>query len=106
MTALEWIRFLLGALLLLSGTFFIVSSVVGNFRFRYVLARMHAAGLGDTLGILLLFAGIAILCGFSVFTLKLLLIILLLWATSPVASHLIMQMEIKNGRSADGRKEK
>ena len=106
MTVLEWIRFLLGALLLLSGTFFIVSSVIGNYRFRYVLARMHAAGLGDTLGILLLFAGIAILCGFSVFTLKLLLIILLLWATSPVASHLIMQMEIKNGSSADGRKEK
>ena len=106
MTALEWIRFLLGALLLLSGTFFIVSSVVGNFRFRYVLARMHAAGLGDTLGTLLLFAGILILCGFSVFTLKLLLIILLMWTTGAASSHLIMQMEINSGSSADGRKEK
>ena len=76
MTALEWIRFLLGALLLLSGTFFIVSSVVGNFRFRYVLAR------------------------------KLLLIILLMWTTGAVSSHLIMQMEINSGSSADGRKEK
>ena len=55
---------------------------------------------------LLLFAGILILCGFSVFTLKLLLIILLMWTTGAVSSHLIMQMEINSGSSADGRKEK
>ena len=105
MTALEWIRFLLGALLMLCGCFFMVSAVIGNYRFRYVLMRMHAAGLGDTLGILLLFAGLWVLCGFSVFTLKLAVILLFLWVSSPVASHLIMRMVIENGGSADGRKE-
>ena len=82
-----------------------ITAVIGNYRFPYVLMRMHAAGIGDTFGILLLFAGLLILCGLSVFTLKLAVILLLLWTTSPVASHLIMRMGIENGSSADGRKE-
>ena len=55
MTAGEIIRFALGGLLLLSGLFFMVSAVIGNFRFSDVLPRMHAAGVGDTLGIALIF---------------------------------------------------
>lgn len=105
MTFFEWIRFLLGAALLLAGAFVMVTAVIGNFRFNYVLCRMHAAGLGDTLGIILIFAGITVLCGVSVFTLKLAAVIALLWVSSPVASHMIMRMEIENGSSADGKKE-
>lgn len=82
-----------------------VSAVIGNYRFSYVLYRMHAAGMGDTLGILLLFAGLAVLCFSPAFVLRLALIILLLWAGSCVASHLLMRMEIKLGHSPDGTKE-
>ncbi len=102
MTVLEWIRLVIGGLFLLTGLFFMVTAVIGNYRFRYVLSRMHAAGLGDTLGIALILAGITILSGLSVFTGKLALILCLLWVSSPVASHLIMRMEIENGASADG----
>lgn len=105
MTFLEWIRFLLGAALLLGGLFVMVTAVIGNYRFRNVLCRMHAAGLGDTLGIVLVFAGITVLCGISVFTLKLAAVVVLLWISSPAASHMIMRMEIENGSSADGQKE-
>ena len=105
MTFFEWVRFLLGAALLLGGLFVMVTAVIGNYRFRNVLCRMHAAGLGDTLGIVLVFAGITVLCGISVFTLKLAAIVVLLWISSPVASHMIMRMEIENGSSADGKKE-
>ena len=105
MTFFEWVRFLLGAVLLLSGLFVMVTAVIGNYRFCNVLCRMHAAGLGDTLGIVLVFAGITVLCGISVFTLKLAAIVVLLWISSPVASHMIMRMEIENGSSADGKKE-
>lgn len=105
MTFLEWIRFLLGAALLLGGLFVMVTAVIGNYRFRNVLCRMHAAGLGDTLGIVLVFAGITVLCGLSVFTLKLAAVVVLLWISSPAASHMIMRMEIENGSSADGQKE-
>lgn len=49
---LELIRFVLSALFTLAGLFVLVSGVVGVFRFRYSMNRMHAAALGDTLGIL------------------------------------------------------
>lgn len=92
MTALEIIRFVLGTAFLLGGLFSMVTAVVGNFRFKDVLPRMHAAGIGDTLGIFLIFAGITILCGVSAFTLKLLAVLVLLWISSPTLSHLIMKM--------------
>ena len=95
MSIWQWIRFLCGAVLTIGGLFFMVSAVIGNYRFSYVLYRMHAAGMGDTLGILLSPA----------FVLRLALIILLLWAGSCVASHLLMRMEIKLGHSPDGTKE-
>ena len=105
MTVLEWIRFLFGAALMLCGSFLLVTAVIGNYRFRNAPCRMHAAGLGDTLGILLLFLGLLVLCGFSVFTLKLGVIVFLLWITSPVTSHLILRMQVENGCRADGQKE-
>ena len=105
MSIWQWIRFLCGAVLTIGGLFFMVSAIIGNYRFSYVLYRMHAAGMGDTLGILLLFAGLAVLCFSPAFVLRLALIILLLWAGSCVASHLLMRMEIKLGHSPDGTKE-
>ena len=91
---LEWLRFALAAALMLSGVFFVASSVMGVYRFRYVLNRMHAAALGDTLGILLIILGLAVISGFSFTTLKLLLLVALWWLSSPVASHLISRLEI------------
>ncbi len=82
-----------------------VTAVVGNFKFRYVLSRMHAAGLGDTLGIALILAGCAVIRWSLIFTLKEALVVALLWVTSPAASHMIMKMELENGSSADGKKE-
>ncbi len=105
MTVLEWIRFIPGAALTISGLFFLVTAVIGNYRFSTVLYRMHAAGIGDTLGLLLLLAGLAVLSASLVFALKLALIVALFWIGSPAASHLIMRMEIENGSTADGKKE-
>ena len=105
MTVLEWIRFLIGAVLTVLGMFFLVSAVIGNYRFRYVLYRMHAAGLGDTLGLLLLLAGLSVLSGNFVFICKLALIVLLFWVGSATASHLIMRMKMVNGSPAEDPKE-
>ena len=91
---LEWLRFALAAVLMLCGLAVIVSSVVGVYRFRYVLNRMHAAALGDTLGILLVVLGLMVISGFQFTTLKLLLLVLLWWLSSPVASHLISRLEV------------
>ena len=87
MTA-HWIRFLLGTFCLAFGLFFIVTSVIG----------MHSAALGDTLGLLGVILGACFYNGLNVTTLKLLAVVALVWITSPVASHLIMLMEMTVGK--------
>lgn len=77
------------------GVFVFFTSVVGIFRLRYVLNRMHAAALCDALGIFLILVGLILLRGWSVVSVKLLLVLVFLWLTSPVASHLIAEMEVK-----------
>lgn len=79
---LELIRFVLSALFTLAGLFVLVSGVVGVFRFRYSMNRMHAAALGDTLGILCVLLGVMIAEGLTIATVKMLLVIITLWLTS------------------------
>lgn len=89
---MEWVRFITAALLILAGSFISVSSVIGIFKFKECLTRMHAAAMGDTLALALILAGLIILTGISFTSLKLVLILIFLWLTSPVSSHLIAQM--------------
>ena len=91
---LEWLRFALSALLILAGLCFVVSAVAGVYRFKYVLNRMHAAALGDTLGILLIVLGLVVKGGLNLTSCKALLLVVLWWLSSPVASHLISRLEI------------
>ena len=91
---LDFLRFALSLVMTLGGLFVLISGVVGVFRFPYALSRIHAAALGDTLGIALMLLGVMVAEGFSVITLKLLVVMLFLWVTSPVASHLIGRMEV------------
>ena len=39
-------------------------------------------------------AGAVVLSGFTVFSLKMLLVLVFFWITSPVASHLLVHMEV------------
>ena len=45
---LDWIRFALSAVLTVFGLFVLVTATLGLFRFRYVLNRIHATALADT----------------------------------------------------------
>ena len=97
----ETLRFILCALLMLLGLIFEISAVVGVFRFRYVLNRMHAAAMGDTMGIFLMLLGLAVANGVSMLSLKLMLLVLLFWLTSPVSSHLIGRLELVTNEELD-----
>ena len=91
--AMEWIRFVLGAGLLITGVVVFFVEIFGVFKFKYVLNRMQVAAMGDTLGIGASLAGLMILFGFRFATLKLALVIVFLWCASPVSSHLISRLE-------------
>lgn len=90
---LEWIRFAASAGCLVTGLVFMILSVFGVNRLHHALNRMHAAAMGDTLGILFVFAGLMIMRGFSMDALKLFLVILFFWVASPVSGHMISRLE-------------
>ena len=94
MTAFEWVRFLLGAGLLLAGVAVFLIEMIGVFRFKYVLNRMHAAAIGDTLGIGICLLGLIVMNGLNFTSLKLFLVIIFLWFSSPTSSHLIAKLEV------------
>lgn len=95
------IRTILGIAFIAAGLFAICTAILGLFRFRCVLNRMHAAALVDTLGALGVLLGLMVLCGPSVVSGKLLLILIFLWLTSPVATHLITKMELLTNLDVD-----
>ncbi len=91
---LEWIRLIIGTALLLAGLVLFAMEIYGLFHFDYVINRMHAAAIGDTLGISLSLAGLMVFSGFNYTTLKIALVITFLWFSSPVASHLLAGLEL------------
>lgn len=99
MTAIEWIRFLTGSLFLLIGIVIFFTELFGVFHFQYVLNRMHAAAMGDTLAISACLLGLMIFSGFNFTTLKLFLIIVFLWFASPVSSHVLARLETATNES-------
>ncbi len=97
----EWVRFVMGGGLLLCGLGTFIIEIIGVFRFRYVLNRMHAAAIGDTLGIGFALAGLIVISGFNFTSLKLLLVIVFLWFSSPVSSHLIARLEVSTNEDSE-----
>ena len=91
---MEWIRFMIGITLIIMGLLVFVIQLIGVYRFKYILNRMHAAGMGDTMGISLCLLGAIFLFGWSFTSLKIALITAFLWLASPVSSHLIARLEV------------
>ena len=67
---------------------------MGLFRFKCVLNRIHATAITDTLGVLFIMGGLALLWGWNLTTLKLGVIIVFMWLAGPVVTHLIAKMEL------------
>ena len=89
----DWVIFALVAFFVLSSLFMIFCGILGVYRMKYVLNRMNAAALIDTLALLLMNVGLIIANGFTFTSLKLFLIVLVMWLTSPISGHLISKLE-------------
>lgn len=89
----RWIQLAAASACLLVGIIFMILAVFGVNRFHKALNRMHAAAMGDTLGILFVFAGLIVMKGFSMDSLKLFLVILFFWSAGPVSGHMISRLE-------------
>lgn len=100
------IRMILAMVFIGLGMILCVISVLGTFRFGFVLNRMHAAAIADTGGLFLCLAGLCLISGFSFTTLKFIAVVLFFWFAGPVTSHLISNlvfhtMEKDTGKNAD-----
>ena len=93
MSAVDWIRLVIGSLFVLAGIVIFFAELYGVFHFKYVLNRMHAAAMGDTLGISACLIGLMIFSGLNFTTLKMFLVIVFLWFASPVSSHVLSRLE-------------
>lgn len=94
------IRVIFAAPFLALAVFVFFSEVLGFYKFTYVMNRMHAAALGDTMGIASILIAVAILTGELVPILKLLLIFVFMCLTGPVVTHLIAGAEVETHKNA------
>ncbi len=84
-------------LFVLSGAFFLFIGSLGMVRLRDFWARLHAASIIDSAGVGLLLAGMMVEAGFSLITLKLVLVVVFLFLTGPTASHAVANAAFTSG---------
>lgn len=87
------------------GLFFFLSGAIGIIRFPDFYSRLHPAGMIDSMGLLLSMAGLALLAlvehGVSLPSilncLKIMLIVVFVYITSPTATHAIIDAGMRAG---------
>ena len=83
--------------LMLSGAVFALIGGIGMLRLPDFYSRMHAAGITDTLGAWLVLAGFGVYEGLSLVTVKLLLLVVFIFFTSPVSTHAVANAALTAG---------
>ncbi len=82
---------------LIAGSLFTFIGAVGIIRLPDVFARMHGAGILDTIGMGLILAGLMIHEGFTMVTVKLVLIVVFIFFASPTTTHALARAALNGG---------
>lgn len=80
---------IISVLFMLGGLFFFTTATLGLLRLPDFYSRLHATGKGDTLAVLLSLIGLAVYNGFSLASLKIVLIAVFMFLAQPTATHAI-----------------
>jgi len=88
------IRAYIAAAFLVAGAMVFLLSLLGVFRFGYVLNRLHASAVSDTLGTLCTVLGLILIFGWSWASLKLIVIVITMWISGPVCTNRIAAEEL------------
>ena len=91
------IKYTLTVIFILLGAFFLFIGSIGVIRLPDFFSRSHATSKSDTLGIMLIIAGMIFYEGISLNSLKLMVILLFIALTNPVASHALTRAAFKFG---------
>lgn len=91
------LREILCVLLLVAGAFFMLVASIGIIRLPDFFTRIHAMGKGDTMGIMLILLGLCVYEGFTLTSAKLLLALMFVGLTNPMASHALARAALRYG---------
>ena len=83
--------------ILVLGAIFCVIGGLGLLRFPDFYSRLHGAGITDTLGAGLVLLGLMLQGGWSMITVKLVIILTFLWLTSPTSTHALAKAAQSSG---------
>ena len=84
------IQMFIAAALIIVGLLFMIASLAGIIRLPDFFARLHAQGVGDTLGAFLILAGMMVWTGANLLSIKILLIFIIILLTNPLGTNLMM----------------
>ena len=90
---LEWIS----GFFLLAGGFLCITGGVGLLRMPDFFSRIHAAGMTDTLAAPLLLCGLMLQMEWSLDLIKAVMILVLILATNPTATHSMAKAALHGG---------
>ena len=91
------IRYAISALLLLAGLFFMVVSVRGVIKFPDFFSRLHAIGLGQSLGMGFCCLGLFIYQGVNITGLKILMVLFVSIIAGPIGTHIVDRVAFREG---------
>ena len=83
------IRCVAAAIFIIGGLFFMTAAVIGVLRFPDFFSRLHAIGMGQSLGLSLCCIGLFIYHGVNITGGKILLVMIFYLVTGPVGTHIV-----------------
>jgi len=89
--------YIISIICIVTGLFFLIVAAVGVIRLPDVFSRSHAVSLTDSLGALLMLVGIAFYEGLGINTLKILVVLVLLYILNPVIAHATIRAALRAG---------
>lgn len=90
---IEWIRFGAVAFFFAVALVMLFISILGTYRFRFALNRIHCAAMNDTIVLMFFFIGSIFAIGLDIMLVKFALIIFIQWCTCPLTSHMLTKAE-------------
>ena len=82
---------------IVAGSVFVLIGGIGLIRLPDFYTRIHAAGITDTMGAWLLLIGLMFTAGWTLITVKLLMLLFFLAVTSPLSSHALAKAAFIRG---------
>ena len=85
----------LSAVFIAAGTIFLIVAAIGVIKFPDFYSRLHASGVGETLGAMLLTIGLMFMTGLNLMSVKLLIIFIVLLVANPLGTNMIMLAAVR-----------